>query len=177
MKNFIAILFLVILFGCGARRSDTHIENSSGTQNLEISEQTSLNTESKGILTQNHTIVDLGYGFSIEPVNGQNSFFTLKSGNDSVQVHTNAKVNFNKNNKSENTKIIYKYFIKTTYQTHTTYLSKITYKSYLKDKSTKKEAYPWFLWFVLGMVTMALLRFLINKNTFVSMWNNLIKKR
>lgn len=176
MKNFIIILFLVNLFSCGARKSDSHIEKKSGTELTEGSNETDLKIKREGTFNQNHTITDLGYGFSVEPVNGQNSFFYLKSGKDSVEVRTNAKVNFNKNNKTENVVTVYKYIDQTTYKSHIRYKTHFTYKTYLKNKSTKKEAYPWFLWFLLGMVSMVILRFVVNKNNLVSIWNYLIKK-
>ena len=176
MKNIIAALFLIILFACGSRKTDTQISKSSGTSDIDLSTQTAITNKSEGIFTKNHTITDLGYGFSIEPINGQNSFFTLKSGTDSVQVHTNAKVNFNKNNKKEEIKIVYRYINVTTYYSQTTYKSHNTYKTFNKNKKTEKQAYPWWTFVILGMVLYFVLSEIINKNTFVSLWKRLTKK-
>ena len=154
MRNIIAAFFLIILFACGSRKTDTQISKSSGTSDININSQMAIANKSEGIFTKNHTITDLGYGFSIEPINGQNSFFTLKSGTDSVQVQTNAKVSFNKNNKKEEIKIVYKYINVTTYYSQTAYKSHNTYKSFNKNKKTEKQAYPWWIFVILGMVLM-----------------------
>lgn len=177
MKNILAVLFLVLLFGCGARKTKTDISKTSGTSNIDLSQTTSMQSKTEGVFTKNQTITDLGYGFSIEPINGQNSFFTLKSGNDSVQVKTNAKVSFNKNNKKEQTDIKYKYETVTTFISKMTYKSHTTYYSYHKQKETEKKAYPWWLFVIFGMVITFVLMQIINKNTFVSLWNRLTNKK
>ena len=176
MRKIFVATFLV-LFSCGARKSSVDIQKESGKTDIESSQITSAKIENKGVLTQNNTIVDLGYGFSIEPINGQNSFFTLKSGNDSLQVHTNAKISFDKKNKVEKTETKFIYQTITTYQTVTTYKSHHTWYSYHKAKQNEKSAYPWFLWFILGGVVFYILQLIINKNNIVSFWNRITKKR
>lgn len=163
MKKFIWISLLILL-SCGSRTSKVNKESektntesfetkkSEGTQKTELSSQTESNILSKSKL------VDMGFGFSINPINGQNSFFNLISGKDTLSLQTNAQINFNKNNKTEERRTVEKHKTITTYKTFTTYKTKTTYKTQTtyqfekKNKETDRKAYPVILWIGLGII-------------------------
>lgn len=188
MKKLIFV-FIILLIGCGSRTSKLNKESeklntqSSGTQKSEGTQKTESSSQTESETSSKTKLVDLGFGFSITPLNGQNSFFNFVSGKDTISLQTNAKVDFNKNNKTEEKQVqtkyltITNYITETTYKTQTTYRTETTYKTEKKNKETDRKAMPWWLFIILGMVLYFVLSQIINKNTFVSLWNRLIKKQ
>lgn len=174
VKLFIWIsLLLFIILSCGSRK--TNLEKSgediqyAGTTNVNIKSDIKSNTKK--------TVLDLGFNFSLDPINGQNSFFKVIRGKDTLAVETNAKVNFNQNNKSE------KIITKTITNTETQYLSQMTYKSQTSfySKQTDKKAYPWW-WIAIGSILIyktleIILKQFLNKNSLSLLWNRLTKKQ
>lgn len=152
MKNFIWIsLLLFIILGCGSRTSQLSKESeklnmqSSGSQSTEMKNE----TKSESITTSK--LVDLGFGFSINPINGKNSFFNFISGKDTLSLQTNAKVDFYKNNKTKEEKVIVVNKTVTTYKSQTTYKTQTKYQTIKKIKQTERKAYPWYLFVILGI--------------------------
>ena len=187
MKKLIFIFFILFL-GCGSRTSKLNKESeklntqSSGNQKTEGTQKTELKSQTESGTSTTSKLVDLGFGFSINPVNGQNSFFNFVSGKDTLSLQTNAKVDFYKNNKAEEKKVvtyyrtITSYVTETTYKSQMTYKSQTTYKSEKKQKETDQKTYPWY-WIVIGSILCwELCRLFINKNTIVSFWNRITKK-
>lgn len=182
MKNFIWIsLLLFIILGCGSRKTNLEKSEEKSDQNIQSSGQTNLNIRNSGEINKTSNVLDLGFNFSLDPINGQNSFFKIIKGKDTMAVETNAKINFNQNNRTEQTvtKTIWETI--TILETITTYKSHTTFYSKTKNKTTDREAYPWY-WIAIGSILIyktleIILKQFLNKNSLSILWNRLTKKQ
>lgn len=151
MKKYIWISLLLII-SCGARKSN--VEKLS-----QKTEATAVQNLSKEVESTSSS--ENGFNFSNL---AENEIFSIAGGlpytlNYSGIVYSGSSSIEISKNKAE-TKYNYFNRIITTYKTVTNYQTLTTYKSILdtKSKSTEKEAYPIWVWMILGsVITIALI--------------------
>ena len=160
MKKFTLISFIFLLFSCGSRTKNVQKENIETNNQSLGTASAKVDTNIKSETLTNTKLSDLGFGFSLTPVNGRNSFINLISGKDTVSVQTNAKVEFNKNNKVQQTETKTIYQKINSYWSQTTYKSVTTYKSSKKNSQTERNSYPIWMWIAVGFFLKILIHLL-----------------
>lgn len=158
MKNILLLIISLIFFSCGSRKKDLE-KHTSETQ-----------TEDQAALRQNQSLenkteatTDLSKFFSDKGLkitsNGQPYQFRYGdltfSGSADVELQE----------KKQETKLHHKYYRHIYYRTQTTYKTETTYKTVLTDKKLKveREAYPFWIFILIGFVGALLFKFLWKK--------------
>lgn len=176
MKKILLLIISILIVSCGSRKKELEKQYNEAVakSNANLQQSSAYSNTSQGTTDLSKFLSDKGL-----KIISDGKPYELKYGD--LVFSGSANMEFSE--KKENTKIQYKYYNHTTYQTKTQYKTQTTYKTVIKYKNlkTEREGYPFWIFILIGFLGNILLKFLWSKlkqsTWHLKIWEQLNKKR
>lgn len=159
MKKLLIIL-LILLINCGSVNKNKEVSKLETAKKKELKTETDFESKSESNEELTSRLASNVLGFGIEPINGIPAVFSFSYNGQKIEGETTGKLNFNKEQKTQELTQKRTEKVQTIYKTETTYKTQTTYKSEYKKKDVERETtlmswiVMWSGWIILLLVVL-----------------------